>query len=194
MVLQEHKVRAGRRRQAQADAGACHSWASTLRSCCTMLPYVSVNTSALILSIFWNACSPIREKFLPAAIALFFCFLSFFTMRRSIFSVAAALWPVMFADVRALQELKNFDSQFVEGVKGVSMCQFVNKDAETKVYDVCPIVPWTCPSGQLPYNSLDERKLIADFQGSPEPSTGGLPGKCKVAPPLRSTDGELQDA
>ena len=69
VILQEHKgevmlVHAG------------HSWASTLRSCCTMLPYVSVNTSALILSIFWNACSPIRVKFLlpPAIGALFFVF------------------------------------------------------------------------------------------------------------------------
>ena len=33
-----------------------------------MLPYVSVNTSALILSIFWNACSPTRAKFLLPAI------------------------------------------------------------------------------------------------------------------------------
>lgn len=95
----------------------------------------------------------------------------------------------MFADVRALQELKSFDSEFIEGVKGVSMCQFVNKDSETKVYDLCPIKPWTCPAGQLPYNPLDERKAVADFQGFPDPSTGGLPGKCKVAPPLQDADG-----
>jgi hypothetical protein len=47
----------GARRRARAQA-------RTFSSCCTMLPYVSVNTSALILSIFWNACSPIRVKFL----------------------------------------------------------------------------------------------------------------------------------
>ncbi len=59
---------AARPRGARGRAARCEAWAqaraSTLSSCCTMLPYVSVNTSALILSIFWNACSPIRVKFL----------------------------------------------------------------------------------------------------------------------------------
>jgi hypothetical protein len=198
VILQEHKgevmlVHAG---HSWGDAGACrpqlgqHLEELLHHAAVCEREHFRVDLVHLLERLF-----PDPGKVLAAPrhrrLFLFWCFLFFV----SYIGYRWFCWPhPMFADVRALQELKNFDSQFVEGVKGVSMCQFVNKDAETKVYDVCPIVPWTCPSGQLPYNSLDERKLIADFQGSPEPSTGGLPGKCKVAPPLRGADGEFQDA
>ena len=33
----------------------------------------------------------------------------------------------MFADLRSFQELANFDSHFVEGVKGVAPCTFIDK-------------------------------------------------------------------
>jgi hypothetical protein len=126
----------------------------------------------------------------------------------------------MFGDIRSLQELKssailaNFDSQFMEGVKGVAPCTFVDKgepspllaragmcgvltrpcaaEFNTKQMDVCPITPWTCPPGQLPYNVLPERGAVTEFVGE---ATGGIPGqtsfpgKCKVAPPLKHAKG-----
>lgn len=99
----------------------------------------------------------------------------------------------MFGDVRALQELKNFDSQFIAGVKGVAPCTFIDKDFNTKQMDVCPITPWTCPAGQLPYNVLPERGAVEDFAGDVGLVGGSFPGKCKVAPPLKNAKGPDAD-
>ena len=97
----------------------------------------------------------------------------------------------MFGDIRAAQELTNFQSQFIAGVKGIAPCTMINKDFETTQYDVCPITPWTCPSGQLPYKVIDERKLATDYANDPTSAAlGGFPGKCKVAPPLKDADGQ----
>ena len=128
----------------------------------------------------------------------------------------------MFGDVRALQELKNFDSQFIAGVKSVAPCTFIDKgelsepapytpvpcapraaadgtaharaaDFNTKQMDVCPITPWTCPAGQLPYNVLPERGAVEDFAGDVGLVGGSFPGKCKVAPPLKNAKGPDAD-
>ena len=49
----------------------------------------------------------------------------------------------MFGDVRALQELKNFDSQFIAGVKGVAPCTFIDKGelSEPAPYTPVPCAP-----------------------------------------------------
>lgn len=69
------------------------------------------------------------------------------------------------------------------------LCAFLHTDFKTKEMAVCPITPWTCPDGQLPYNVLPERGAIEDFAGQPTGGIGGFPGKCKVAPPLDSAKG-----
>ena len=66
-------------------------------------------------------------------------------------------------------------------------------DFKTKQMDVCPITPWTCPPGQLPYNVLPERGAVEDFAGEATGGLGGFPGKCKVAPPLKHAKGADAD-
>ena len=40
----------------------------------------------------------------------------------------------MFGDIRALQELSNFDSHFIDGIKGVEPCTFINKVGSLAVH------------------------------------------------------------
>ena len=55
----------------------------------------------------------------------------------------------MFGDVRALQELKNFDSQFIAGVKGVAPCTFIDKGelSEPAPYTPVPCAPRAAADG-----------------------------------------------
>jgi hypothetical protein len=79
-----------------------------------------------------------------------------------------------------------------DGAAPIPVAHTCAADFNTKQMDVCPITPWTCPPGQLPYNVLPERGAVIEFAGE---ATGGIPGqtsfpgKCKVAPPLKHAKG-----
>jgi hypothetical protein len=96
----------------------------------------------------------------------------------------------MFGDIRALQELKssailvNFDSQFIEGVKGVAPCTFVDKGEPSALpprapcAGMCGVLTAPRPSlsrTRVPQTSTPSRWMSARLRRGP-----ARPASCRT--------------